>query len=275
VWEDVAIVPVISSGQAFGELTLYLPGGRELLEDDRAYLVALADQAAVAVQNAALLAQATRSAGASERQRLARDLHDSVSQSLFSMTMHARAAERHLAGLGATREHPAVREVTQLRELTAGALAEMRALIFELRPGALAEEGLVAALRKQATAVTARTQVPVEVTAPAERVELDALVEEHLYRLVMEAAHNALRHAAPSVVTITVTTETDLEGSPALRVTVADDGTGFDPSARHPGHLGLGTMRERATTIGAALELESAPGAGTRVTVLAPTLAGS
>jgi signal transduction histidine kinase len=273
VWEDVAIVPVVSSGHAFGELTLYLPGGRALPEDDQAYLVALADQAAVAVQNSALLAEATRSAGASERQRLARELHDSVSQCLFSMTLHGRAAERHLAGLGVTGEHPAVREVTQLRELTAGALAEMRALIFELRPGALAEEGLVAALRKQATAVTARTQTPVEVDASTERVELDPLVEEHLYRLVMEALNNALKHATPSAITITVTAEKTPDGSTPLRVIVADDGTGFDPTVAHPGHLGLSTMAERATAIGAALEVESVPGAGTRVTVRLPAAA--
>jgi signal transduction histidine kinase len=275
-WSDAAIVPVISSGHAFGELTVYLPAGRELPEDDQAYLVALADQAAVAVQNTALLAAATRSAGVSERQRLARELHDSVSQSLFSMTMHARTAERHLAALEVADTHPLAREVSQLRELTAGALAEMRALIFELRPGALAEEGLVAALRKQATAVTARTQVPVTLDAPADRIALDPHVEEHLYRLVMEALHNALKHAAPSTVTITIhahDTEDNLAelARPAwLSITVADDGAGFDPSAAHPGHLGLGTMAERATTIGAALEIDSATGAGTRVTVRLP-----
>ena len=270
VWEDAAIVPVSSSGQAFGELTVYLSAGREFPEDDQGYLVALADQAAVAVQNTALLGEATRSAGASERQRLARELHDSVSQGLFSMKMHARAAERHLAALGITADHPAARDVTQLGELSAGALAEMRALIFELRPGALAEEGLIAALRKQATAVSARTQVPVEVQTSADRMELDPAVEEHLYRLVMEALNNALKHASPSTITITVAAEAASDGRPQLRITVVDDGIGFDPTTEHPGHLGLGTMRDRATTIGAALEVDSAPGTGTRVTVQHP-----
>jgi signal transduction histidine kinase len=264
-WEDAAIVPVTSTGHAFGELTVYLPVGRDLPADDQAYLIALADQAAVAVQNHALLTQATQVAGVSERQRLARELHDSVSQSLFSMTMHARAAERHLTSLGVAEQHPAAREVAQLRELTAGALAEMRALIFELRPGALAEEGLVAALTKQATAITARLQIQVNVNGPPTRLDLPPHVEEHLYRLTMEAVNNSLKHACASTVTITVS-----EAATQVRIDVVDDGAGFDPSLSHPGHLGLGTMRERAASIGASLELDSRPGDGTRVTVRLP-----
>lgn len=297
-WEDVAVVPLESSGRAFGELTVYLPGGAQLPEDDQAYLIALADQAAVAVQNASLLATATATAGTAERQRLARELHDSVSQSLFSMTMHARAAERHLTAVGVTSSDPAAREVTQLRELTAGALAEMRALIFELRPGALEEEGLLAALRKQAAAVAARTQVPVTVDGPTDRLSVPPEVEEHLYRLTLEAVNNALKHASATAITITVTNTinstvmnavTDRvarESGPAgegddaapvgvgLRVEVRDDGVGFDTEAAHPGHLGLGTMADRAAAIGARLAVDSAPGAGTLVTVELPHASG-
>jgi signal transduction histidine kinase len=269
-WEDAAIVPVISSGHAFGELTVYLPAGHELPDDDRAYLIALADQAAVAVQNSALLAAATQSAGVTERQRLARELHDSVSQSLFAMTMHARAAERQLAALGVDERHPAHGEVAQLRELTSGALAEMRALIFELRPGALTEEGLVRALSKQATAVTARTQIPVVVEGPSASLELPPPVEEHLYRLAMEAMNNALKHAAPSAVRITITAADEHDAHSGLRIDIVDDGQGFDTGVSHPGHLGLGTMRERATTIGALLDVASTPGQGTRVRVRLP-----
>ena len=132
----------------------------------RPYLVALADQAAVAAQNSALFGTAAQNATLLERQRLARDLHDSVSQALFSMTLHARAAERHLAAAGLDTGSAAAAEVARLHGLSQGALAEMRALIFELRPGALAEEGLAAALRKQAAAVSAREQVPVDVHVP-------------------------------------------------------------------------------------------------------------
>ena len=193
-WGDIAAVPVSASGRSFGELHLYLPAGTQLDGDDETYLLALADQAAVAAQNAALFGTAAQNATLLERQRLSRDLHDSVSQALFSMTLHARAAERHLEAAGAG-SSAAAGEVARLRELTAGALAEMRALIFELRPGALAEEGLAAALTKQAAAIAARAAVPVDVTTPEVRVPLDPDVEEHLYRLAMEALNNALRHA--------------------------------------------------------------------------------
>ena len=170
------------------------PEGR-CVEDDEAFLVALADQAAVAAQNASLFSATAQNATLLERQRLSRELHDSVSQALFSMTLHARAAQRHLETAGIGPGEPAGREVEKLRELTTGALAEMRALIFELRPGALAEEGLVAALGKQATALTARTGTRIHVQAGVDRLELAPAVEEHLYRLVLEALNNALKHA--------------------------------------------------------------------------------
>jgi signal transduction histidine kinase len=264
-WEDLAVVPLSASGRTFGELHVALPAGAHLSEDDETYLVALADQAAVAAQNAALFGAAAQSATLVERQRLARDLHDSVSQALFSMTLHAGAAERHLAAAGIGPDSPAAGQVARLRELTAGALAEMRALIFELRPGALAEEGLAAAVTKQAAALAARTGVPIDVTAPGRRVPLAPAAEEHLYRLAVEALNNALKHAGAGRLTVTLT---DAGGT--LTLQVEDDGAGFDPAVAHPGHLGLHTMRERAAAAGGRLVLDSAPGRGTRVSVAVP-----
>ncbi len=263
-WGDIAAVPVSASGRSFGELHLYLPAGTQLDGDDETYLLALADQAAVAAQNAALFGTAAQNATLLERQRLSRDLHDSVSQALFSMTLHARAAERHLEAAGAG-SSAAAGEVARLRELTAGALAEMRALIFELRPGALAEEGLAAALTKQAAAIAARAAVPVDVTTPEVRVPLDPDVEEHLYRLAMEALNNALRHADASRLSLTLRA-----ADGALTVEVRDDGTGFDLGQPHPGHLGLHTMHERAAAAGAELSIVSAPGTGTTVSATVP-----
>jgi signal transduction histidine kinase len=124
----------------------------------------------------------------------------------------------------------------------------------------------VAAVSKQATAITDRTQVPVTVTGPARRLDLEPRVEEHLYRLTMEALHNSLKHASPSTVTIVVSDGTE-DDPRCIQVEVVDDGVGFDPGLSRPGHLGLGTMRDRAASIGAVLELRSAPGKGTRVTV--------
>jgi signal transduction histidine kinase len=181
------------------------------------------------------------------------------------MTMHARAARLSMAKAGLDENTPLGRSIAQLGELTRGALAEMRALIFELRPGALAEEGLVAALRKQGTALTAREQVAVTVEGPEERLELGSGVEEHLDRLVSEALHNVVKHARADGATVRVSVQADM-----LQVTVSDNGAGFDPDVARPGHLGLSTMAERAEAIGADLAIASAPDAGTTVTVSLP-----
>jgi signal transduction histidine kinase len=257
-WETVLSLPLDSLGRSLGALHVYRPAGPDPHADELAFLSAVADQTAVAVQNARLLADGRRNAALLERQRLARDLHDSVSQALFSMTLHARTAQLAMARLQLAVDDPLTRTVGQLRELTHGALAEMRALIFELRPGALAEEGLVAAVTKQAAAISAREGLPISVTGPAERLAVSPETEEHLYRIVLEALHNAVKHARASALTVTVT-ETE--------ILVEDDGAGFDPAAAHPGHLGLGTMHDRAVAVGAVLVLDSAPGRGTRVVV--------
>ena len=208
---------------------------------------------------------AAQQAHAAERTRLARELHDSVSQALFSMTMHASTAQLAMAKAGLAEDSPVARAVGRLQTLTAGALAEMRALIFELRPGALAEEGLISALRRQATAISAREEVQITVTGPEERLPLSPASEEHCYRLVLEAWHNTVKHAGATAVTTTITRD-----GAAVTVRVTDDGRGFDPAAVPPGHLGLRTMRERAAAIGAALDVISAPGQGTTITVRLP-----
>jgi signal transduction histidine kinase len=246
-------------GEVLGVFGIYLPSGLAgPSEPELAFYTALAAQAAVAVTNARLAASL-------ERSRLARELHDSVSQALFSMTMHARAAQLAMATAGLDESAPLGRSVTQLAELTRGALAEMRALIFELRPGALAEEGLVAALRKQGAALSAREQVALTVEGPEQRLELGGGVEEHLYRIASEALHNVVKHAHADSAAVVVTTEADV-----LRLAVRDDGAGFEPDAERAGHLGLSTMAERAEVIGADLTITSAPGTGTTVTVCLP-----
>jgi signal transduction histidine kinase len=209
---------------------------------------------------------AAREAKAAERSRLARELHDSVSQALFSIAAHARTAQLALAQIPQAAGGPLGRAVGQLRELSGGALAEMRALIFELRPEALAEEGLVAALSRQAAAISAREQLPVAVDGPQERLVLSAGAEENAYRIVLEALHNAVKHANASHVTIAIAAD----GQQGARISVTDDGAGFDPGAVGPGHLGLRTMAERAAVIGAGLDLVSSPGAGTRVQLTLP-----
>jgi signal transduction histidine kinase len=200
-----------------------------------------------------------------ERQRIARDLHDSVSQSLFSMTLHARTAQRALKETGQKANGPVGRELRHVGDLARAALAEMRALIFELRPRGLAEEGLVSALRKHAGAVGAREHVAITVDGPSERLPLSAECEEHLYRLGQEALANATKHAEAKQITVAITTDGSTVG-----LEVSDDGRGFDTDEAHPGHLGLTTMQSRASEIGAQLRIDSAPGSGTMVRVEVP-----
>jgi signal transduction histidine kinase len=200
-----------------------------------------------------------------ERQRIARDLHDSVSQSLFSTTLHVRTAQRalELEELDAT--GPVGEELSEIGQLTRGALAEMRALIFELRPGALAEEGLVAALTKQASALSAREGLSIEVHGPDERPPLEPGVEEQLYRLGQEALANVVKHARASSAMIRIAATGD-----TVSIEVLDDGRGFDPAAVGPDHFGLRSMRGRVADLGGRLEVTSTPGRGTVLRVEVP-----
>lgn len=268
VWDDIVVVPLDTRGRYLGVMQYYHRAGRAFDEDERAFLTALADQAAVAVANADLYTRSERDAALLERQRLARDLHDSVSQALFSMTLHARTGERQLAAAGLGPDSAAAQTMQRLAELIQGALAEMRALIFEMRPGAIAEEGLVTALTRQAAALTAREGTRILVTGPQTRPPLDAAVEEHLYRLTLEALNNAIKHAQATQIHVDV-----VSADAGLSVTVADDGIGFDPTQPHPGHIGQSTMAERAAAIGAALQVTAEPAAGCTVTVTLPATA--
>jgi len=204
--------------------------------------------------------QATELATAGERARLARELHDSVTQALFSMTLTTRSVE-----LLVDRDpEGAKRMLGELRSLERDALAEMRALIFELRPGHLEELGLEQALRMHATAVQGRTGLPIAVAcAPVERAPL--AVEDALYRIAQEAIHNVVKHAGAHSVDVRLDQEAG-----ALRLRVADDGAGFDPAAVPAGRMGLTSMRSRAEGVGGRLVIDSTPGAGTRLKVAVP-----
>ena len=171
-WQACMYVFMTYRGTVVGDVAAYFPAGVSgPTEAEMSFLAGLADHAAVAVANTRLLDQAQRAAALEERARLARELHNSVSQALFSMTLHARAAEKALDRSPAARTDPALAkaagDIAALRELTSAALAEMRALIFEVRPDALAEAGLVTALTRQAAALTARSGITVTVPDPA------------------------------------------------------------------------------------------------------------
>ena len=181
------------------------------------------------------------------------------------MTLHARTAQLAMEKQDLPQDGPLGRSVAQLRELSQGALAEMRALIFELRPDALAEEGLVAARGKQAAALTSRTGLQVTVEGPEQRLDVTPATEEHLYRLALEALNNTVKHADARTAAITLTVAGE-----RLELAVTDDGVGFDTNSEHPGHLGLRTMQERADALGGTLSVTSHPGQGTTVRLVIP-----
>jgi signal transduction histidine kinase len=180
-----------------------------------------------------------------------------------------RTASIALERDGADPHSPLARAVVELGRLTRGALAEIRALIFELRPEGLREEGLLAALRKHAAAVAARDGVPLEVDLPEDPLPLDPGVEEELYRVAQEAIHNAVRHADATKVMLSA----GLDSEHGIWLEIADDGRGFELGLDRPGHLGLRTMAERAARAGGDLSIESAPGAGTKVRLSLPLVA--
>ncbi|MGD9713284.1 MAG: histidine kinase, partial [Thermomicrobiales bacterium] len=218
---------------------------------------AIASQVAVAMENARLYEQAQHLAAVEERQRLARELHDSVSQALYGIALSATAAQT-LMGNEAT---PARQRVDFVMTQAQAAMAEMRALIFELRPESLAEEGLVAALLKQTDAMSARYGLSV-VAELSEEPELDLAEKEALYRIAQEALHNIVKHAQATEVAVRLISN---EESTVLEI--GDNGVGFDTSERFPGHMGLVSFGERARSIGATVGIQSKPGEGTLVRV--------
>jgi len=217
--------------------------------------LAIANQAAVAIENARLYEQAQQLAVLEERQRLARELHDSVSQALYGIALGARTARALL-----DRDPKKVVEpLNYVLSLAEAGLAEMRALIFELRPESLETEGLVAALSKQTAAVRARHNITVN-TEFCDEPRLSFEIKEAFYRIAQEALNNTAKHARATRIDLRL-----LCSEGRMTLLVQDNGAGFDPGGQFPGHLGLKSMRERIARLGGSFQVDSAPGQGTRV----------
>ncbi|QTD97664.1 GAF domain-containing sensor histidine kinase [Streptomyces cyanogenus] len=231
-------------------------------QDDEELLSILAQHAAIALTNARLYERSRELTIAEERSRLAHELHDAVSQKLFSLRLTAQAA----AALVDRDPARAKVELHQVASLAAEAADELRAAVVELRPAALDEDGLIATLRTQIQVLDRAHTARVTFTGNGFRA-LPAAQEEALLRVAQEALHNALRHSGADRVDVTI----GRRGCGAvLRVT--DDGSGFDPTAvRRAGrHLGLVSMRDRAAGVGGTLTVESAPGKGTTIEMEVP-----
>ncbi len=249
-------VPIRVGADFAGVLAIAAREGESLDEHDLFIVQTLADQLAVAIQNSRLYEHAREVAASQERQRLARDLHDAVSQTLFSVSLIAEVLPR----IHAKDPAQASQRLEELRLLTRGALAEMRTLLLELRPAALAEASLPDLLRQLSEAVAGRSRIPVTVDA-GPCLDLPTDVRIAFYRIAQEALNNIAKHSSATAASVR------LECADVVSLTVEDDGVGFDSTARSAGQLGMGIMRERANSIGARLHVNSAPGAGAHVRV--------
>ncbi len=203
----------------------------------------MARQAAIAIENARLYQQAQSLAILEERQRLARELHDSVSQALYGIGLGAKTA-RALLERDPQQATDAVDYVIGLAE---AGLTEMRALIFELRPDTIEREGLVAALDRQVQAAQRRHEIRVTTSLGTEP-DIPLAVKESLYRITQEALQNVVKHAPASAVQVTLQQSAD-----ELTLEIRDDGPGFDSTLPYHGHLGLRSMHERANRHGGRL----------------------
>lgn len=277
-------MPIKTRGALFGVFTVCYTQPRAFGDDEQRLYVALAQRAALPIQNAQLYEQAQELAVVEERSRLARDLHDAVTQTLFSASLIAEA----LPAIWESDKQEGRQLLAELRRLSRGALAEMRTLLLELRPAALVEASMGDLLHQLAEAISGRKDVSIRVKVE-DKCELPTSVHVALYRIAQEALNNVVKHAHASQVevrlrcptlnpTLTSGSRPTLTPSPSpwegegrreqVVLCIDDDGCGFDLSCVPPDRLGLGIIRERAQAIGAGLEIESQPGHGTRITVV-------
>jgi len=260
-------VPIVSHGEVIGAFYLTdKKGGRRaaFTDADQQLIETFAAHAAVAIENAHLTERSRELTVVEERNRLARDLHDAVNQTLFSVTLTADAA----ALLVDSEPGRAKDQLHTVRQLARGAMEELRSLIFELRPADVASDGLVETMRKHVDVLRRVYEVDIELELddawpPSPLAEREVVLEREIFRIVQEAIGNALKHSGAGRVSVRLS-------MPDHRVLVAvvDDGSGFDPTGpQAQRHLGLVSMRERAEAVGGDLRIESSPGAGTTVTL--------
>jgi GAF domain-containing protein/HAMP domain-containing protein len=271
-------VPMIAGDEVLGVIAVQSYTTENVYDEGHLSLLpTIAAQAAIAIENARLYEDAQQAAVLEERNRLARELHDAVTQTLFSASLIAET----LPPLWESDQDEGRELLKELRQLSRGALAEMRTLLLELRPAALAEASLADLLHQLGEAVTGRTGLPVTVTVEGEGA-LPSDVHVALYRMAQEALNNVVKHARASQVVVSLSYARPLfppqaEGMPTgqggtVELYVSDDGRGFDPSRIPPESMGLNIIRERAQAIGARLTVESEIGRGTKVTVVWPEL---
>jgi signal transduction histidine kinase len=254
-------VPLIAQDKPIGLLSIQCYRANYYAQWHAEIALAFANQAAAAIENARLRTREAEAATTAERRRLARELHDSVSQALFGIALGARTTQELI-----NRDPKRANEtIDYMLKLTEGALAEMRALIFELRPESLATEGLLVALQKQTKALCTRHSIDAQFFFDCEEPAIPVEAKEAIYRVALEATQNTIKHAHASRVEIRLGIR-----NRHLTLDVKDDGKGFDTNGSFPNHFGLVSMRERASNLGGTVEVHSGPGAGTIVQMRVP-----
>ena len=255
-------VPLIVKGRVIGNLALDHMQPGFYTAHHAELVLALANQVAVAIENARLFTEAQGKAILEERQRLARDLHDSVTQSLYSLTLLAEASRRLI-----DQDVPqAARYLGDMGEIAQQSLKEMRLLVYQLRPLALEREGLIGALQARLDSVEKRAGIEARFLIEGNLGGLPPALEEALFRIAQEALNNALKHAAARSVVVRLRGEDE-----CVTLEVADDGRGSALLKTDvKGGLGLTSMKERVAQLQGTLTIDSAPGAGTRISVEVP-----
>jgi two-component system nitrate/nitrite sensor histidine kinase NarX len=273
-------VPLIVKQEIMGAMNLYYANPREFSQDEIELAVSFCDQTALAIENARLRERAQEDAIAAERNRIARELHDSVTQTIFSASLIAEV----LPTIWTLDPDEAQHGLDDLRKLARGALAEMRTLLLELRPIGLGEVRLEDLLKQLAEGISGRIRAQVNVHMEGEAV-LPMAAKLAFYRIAQEALNNAAKHSGAERVDI------EIKSIPAARsrkrkttgaaqqafsqlvvMSIRDDGHGFDLKSVRGEHLGLGIMRERASNIQATLTIRSKPGNGSEISLHWPKL---
>jgi PAS domain S-box-containing protein len=260
---SILSVPIRAKGEVIGVIQV-VDTEPDRFNSTHLWLVeALASSAAIAIENACLHAQVRQLAAERERHRLARELHDTVTQSLYGIGMVAQTSLKLLDQEGSG--SPVRGLVEQIRTASRIALAEMREQLYDLHPSALAEKGLVEALLQHCDVLSSRYSLSIEITGDSE-LSLSMSQRETLYYIAREALWNVVKHAGATRADVLVTREDD-----RVVLSVVDDGNGFDPACLELEEtIGLRNMEERAGLIGGTFQLQSDPKRGTRVTVRIP-----
>jgi signal transduction histidine kinase len=263
-FQAVLVAPIIIMNEVRGCLVLFSRESRDFFEEELSVVKNFAEHCALALENDRLQKLSGHMAVLEERERLSRELHDSVTQALYSLTLFAETGRRQAekGDVKAAQDH-----LEMLRDTAQQTLKEMRLMLHELRPAALESVGLVIALRRRLDAVEERAGVRTNLETNLETL-LDQTLEDQLFLIAQGALNNALRHAQAQTVKVKLELHQNAL-KPELQLEIEDDGRGFDTSSVSNG-IGLQAMRQRAEKLGGRLEIESQPGQGTRVRVSLP-----